>query len=315
VNLPDFIKAMVLLTVLPSSWEAPIIQTVMQGGTITAITFDSTKQTILWYWDAEKAKKVGKSNAFTAAKISAVKHKPYDPSYTSQKGKAPYKGDAPKQKKKKGRGMHGGRDKRGDSTHFANTALLQAPTSHTVVHYDPLGLIKHIATDTPITSSFGSGPFASFNDAMNLVEDLGMPKSIGNVKRLEEHITYAAPQMKKGKYATKGLPIVKYVILLSLDEDDDNMSGASEMPGLVVQTPPNSGWLQPPLSPNEENNASLKEEASKPEGWSNYANLPVKVTSSWDDDTISLRDDVSSLFGDYEGASGIQDLIQDMPLT
>ena len=47
VNLPDFIKAMVLLTVLPSSWEAPIIQTVMQGGTITAITFDSTKQTIL----------------------------------------------------------------------------------------------------------------------------------------------------------------------------------------------------------------------------------------------------------------------------
>jgi hypothetical protein len=47
VNLPDFIKAMVLLTALPSAWEAPIIQTVMQGGTITAITFDSTKQTIL----------------------------------------------------------------------------------------------------------------------------------------------------------------------------------------------------------------------------------------------------------------------------
>ena len=70
VNLPDFIKAMVLLTALPSSWEAPIIQTVMQGGTITAITFNSTKQTILRYWDAEKAKKVGKSNAFTAAKMS-----------------------------------------------------------------------------------------------------------------------------------------------------------------------------------------------------------------------------------------------------
>jgi len=48
VNLPDFIKAMVLLTALPSSWEAPIIQTVMQGGTITAITFDSTKQTICY---------------------------------------------------------------------------------------------------------------------------------------------------------------------------------------------------------------------------------------------------------------------------
>jgi hypothetical protein len=64
----------------------------MQGGTITAITFDSTKQTILWYWDAKKAKKVGK-NFFTTNKISAVKHKPNDPSFLSQKGKVPYKGN------------------------------------------------------------------------------------------------------------------------------------------------------------------------------------------------------------------------------
>jgi hypothetical protein len=180
-----------------------------------------------------------------------------------------------------------------------------------VVHYDPSGLIKCIATDTPITSSFGSGPFASINDAMNLAEDIGVPKSIGNVKHLEEHIACATSQRKKGKYATKGLPIVKHVILLPLEEKDDDMSGASEMPGLMAQTPPNSGWLLPPLLPNEETNASLKEEASKPESWSNYSNLPVKVTPSWDDDTISLGDDVSSLFGDYEGTSGIQDLIQD----
>jgi hypothetical protein len=52
------------------------------------------------------------------------------------------------------------------------------------------------------------------------------------------------------------------VILLSSEEEDDDMSGASEIPGLVVQTPPNSGWLLPPLSPNEETNASLKEEVS-----------------------------------------------------
>jgi hypothetical protein len=193
VDLPDFIKAMVLLTVLPSSWEAPIIQTVMQGGTLTAITFANTKQTIYRYWDTEKAKKVGKSNAFTAAKICAVKRKPYDPSFASQKGKVPYKGNTPKQKKKKGRGTRGGRDKRGDSTHFSNTASLEAPTSHTVACYDPSGLIKCIATDTPITSSFGSGPFASFNDTMNLVEEIGMPKSIGNVKHLEECITCATP--------------------------------------------------------------------------------------------------------------------------
>jgi hypothetical protein len=110
-----------------------------------------------------------------------------------------------------------------------------------VVHYDPSGLIKRIATNTLVTSLFGSGPFASFNDTMNLAEDIGMPKSIGNIQCLEEHITCATPQREKGKYATKGLPIVKHVILLSLDEDDDNMSGATKMPGHVVQIPSDSG--------------------------------------------------------------------------
>jgi len=104
---------------------------------------------------------------------------------------------------------------------------------------------------------------------------------------------------------------VKHVILLSSDEDDDDMSGASEMPGLVVQIPPDSGWLTPPSTPNEAYLASLKEEASKPDCWSNYSNLPVKNAPSWEDDAVSLRDDKDSLFGDYEGASGIQDLIQD----
>jgi hypothetical protein len=113
VNLPDFIKAMVLLTALPSAWKAPIIQTIMQGSTITTITFNSTKQTILQYWDAEKAKNVGKTS-FTANKISVIKHRPNDPSFASQKGKVPYKGDNLQQKNRKNqRGKHGGRDKSG----------------------------------------------------------------------------------------------------------------------------------------------------------------------------------------------------------
>jgi hypothetical protein len=49
VNLPDFIRAMMLLTVLPSTWEAPIIQEVMKSGTIMAITFQNTKDTIMHY--------------------------------------------------------------------------------------------------------------------------------------------------------------------------------------------------------------------------------------------------------------------------
>ena len=254
----------------------------MQGGTITAITFDNTKQTILRYWDAEKAKKVGKTQSYTAAKISAVRRKPYDPSFASQKGKAPNKGANPQQKKKNQRGKQGGRDKHGDSTHFANIASLPAQTSYTVAHYGPQRLINCIATDTPITSSFRSGPFASFNDAMILADDIGAPKSMGNVKCLEERITCANPQRKKGKY-TPLPPMIKHVILLSSNEDEE--SDSTEMPGLVAQTPPRcstpsaSSWLTPPASPNEAYLTSLKEEASAlgNNPWNLY-NLLVKPT-------------------------------------
>ena len=108
--------------------------------------------------------------------------------------------------------------------------------------------MSHIATDTPITSLFGSGPFTSFNDTMILADEIGVPKSIGNVKCLEEHMTCTNLQKKKGKYATRGLPMMKHVILLSSDDEfeDGGATGATEMPGLVAQMPPVSGWLIPP---------------------------------------------------------------------
>ena len=56
VELPDFFRSMRLLTCLPPAWETTIIQTVMAQGTVLGITWDLTKQTILWYWDAEQAK-------------------------------------------------------------------------------------------------------------------------------------------------------------------------------------------------------------------------------------------------------------------
>jgi hypothetical protein len=147
---------------------------------------------------------------------------------------------------------------------------------------------------------------------MTLAEEISMPKSIGNVIHLEECITCTASQKKKGKYTTMGIPSTKHVILLSLDESKDSgASGESEMPVLVAQIPPVSGWLTPPLTPNEAYLASLKEEASKPACWSNYSNLLVKVTPNWKDDTVFLGDDEDSLFGDYNGTSSIQDLIQD----
>ena len=49
VELLDFFRSMILLTCLPPAWETMIIQTVMAQGTVLGITWDLTKQTILWY--------------------------------------------------------------------------------------------------------------------------------------------------------------------------------------------------------------------------------------------------------------------------
>ena len=82
VNLPDFFKSMILLSCLPPSWETSIIQMVMVGGTILGVTWDLTKQTILHYWDAEQAKKVGHRSP-AAHKLSTVKKYQGPPSFCS----------------------------------------------------------------------------------------------------------------------------------------------------------------------------------------------------------------------------------------
>ena len=271
VDLPDFVRAMQLLTALPNAWEAPVIQQVMSGGTITAITFQHTKETILRYWDAEKARVIGsKTKPHTATKISAVKRKPYDPSYQSQKGKAPYKGDTQGGQKKKKRGTRGGnKGKSAHTMHIANSASLPAPSSHTVARYNPSGLINRIATDTPITSSYGNGPYPSFNDAMVLADEIGVPKSSGNVKRLEERITMRPPAKGKGKE-----PAIRHVILLSSDESGDD---ASSVMTEKTQSPPSDSLLFSPLS--AANTASLSPEPFQTGGWNTY-DMPVKPTPS-----------------------------------
>src|SRR5487761_1453758 len=71
VNIPDFLRAMMLFAALPSSWEAPIIVTVMAGGQVAGITLENTKTTIIRYADAERAKNIGKRPP-KVHKISAV---------------------------------------------------------------------------------------------------------------------------------------------------------------------------------------------------------------------------------------------------
>ena len=198
IDIPGFIRAMSLLQALPLSWgvTAPIIQTALASGNITAITWLDAKNTILCYWEAEQAKKGG---SHMATKISAVKRKSGEPSFRNQKKKASEStGSGAGSASGSGKKFHKRCGKRGGKAfpqapgfghvHFTNSASLPAPTEHSIMDYNPNGLIERVAHDTPITSSFGNGPYASFNKAMQQCEAAGLFKGSQTVKTLEEHI-------------------------------------------------------------------------------------------------------------------------------
>ena len=153
VDLPDFFKSMILLSHLPPSWETSIIQTVMAGGTILGVTWALTKQTILRYWDAEQAKKVGHCSP-AAQKLSAVKKYQGPPSFHSQA--APPAGGSSQGKKKKKHGSAGkGQKKKFGAVHFATATSPAAPVAHTIVSLMPRGLAQRIEVSDPPSSSFG----------------------------------------------------------------------------------------------------------------------------------------------------------------
>ena len=72
--------------------------------------------------------------------------------------------------------------------HFANLASLQPPGAHSIGDYCTKGLIERIAHETPITSSFGNGPWTSFNNAMEQANALGLHKGPQTIQTLEQHI-------------------------------------------------------------------------------------------------------------------------------
>jgi hypothetical protein len=155
VEFPDFFRSMILLTRLPPAWETTIIQTVMAQGTVLGITWDLTKQTTLWYWEAEQAKKLG-HHSQSVQKLSAVKKYQGPPSFRSQV--APPVGGSSQGKKKK-RGSTGkGQKKKFGAVHFATATSPAAPAAHTISSFTPRGLVQRLEVSDPPSSSFGQGP-------------------------------------------------------------------------------------------------------------------------------------------------------------
>jgi hypothetical protein len=135
-ELLEFVQSMVLLSRLPPAWETSIIQTVMSGGQVTGITWQLTTQTIIRYWDADQAKRVG--HRPTAHKLSAVKKFQGPPSF---RGSQPPHQDGSSKGKKKKRGSAGkGKKKKFGAVHFASAPSGPVPVAHTVAHIGLQGL-------------------------------------------------------------------------------------------------------------------------------------------------------------------------------
>jgi gag-polypeptide of LTR copia-type len=149
-KLPEFVRSMILLSRLPPTWETFIIQTIMSGGQVTGITWALTTQTIIRYWDADQAKRVG--HCPTAHKLSAVKKFQGLPSF---RGLQPPQQDGSGKGKKKKRGSAGkGKKKKFGAVHYASAPSGPAPVAHIGLQ----GLYQRLEVSNLVTSSFSQGP-------------------------------------------------------------------------------------------------------------------------------------------------------------
>jgi hypothetical protein len=248
-ELPEFVQSMILLSHLPPAWETSIIQTIMSGGQVTGITWQLTTQTIIRYWDADQAKRVG--HRPTAHKLSAVKKFQGPPSF---RGSQPPQQDGSSKEKKKKKGSAGkGKKKKFGAVHFASAPSGPAPVAHTVAHIGPQGLYQRLEVSDPITSSFEQGPWTSFNNAMQMVDSLGVPKTQRMVQRLEQSLLQrieCAPMPKSTSSAEE--PIQRPATPLEyMDLEPPSVALTPERQMTPPPTPPDRCSPAPPVARNE----------------------------------------------------------------
>jgi gag-polypeptide of LTR copia-type len=311
-ELPEFVRSMILLSRLPPAWETSIIQTVMAGGQVTGITWQLTTQTIIRYWDADQAKRVG--HRPTAHKLSAVKKFQGPPSF---RGPQPQQQDGSGKGKKKKRGSAGkGKKKKFGAVHFASAPSGPAPVAHTIAHIGPQGLYQRLEVSDPVTSSFGQGPWASFNNAMTMADSLEVPKTQRTVQRLEQSLLNRiehAPTPESTS-SVEETPIPRPATPLEyMDLEPPSVAPTPERQMTPPPTPPIRRSPAPPVTGNGGHpfrsfmaiGTNLTAEQARQR--SEQPQLPIEDRVDWDD---------GSLFGDggYDdaepgSASGIYDLV------
>ena len=101
VILDSFIQAMTLLSAIPMQWEPFVTPQLLQGGTVTAVTYELAKGAVHFHWDSLQAQRVAKRPSVQVQKLSNVPRKGKSPSFQEQT--APSKGSSSSGQKKKGK--------------------------------------------------------------------------------------------------------------------------------------------------------------------------------------------------------------------
>jgi hypothetical protein len=163
--------------------------------------------------------------------------------------------DGSGQGKKKKRGSPGkGKKKKFGAVHCTSTPSGPAPVAHTVMHFGLQGFHQRLEVSDPISSSFGQGPWASFNNAMTMVDSLQVPKTQRMVQRLEQSLFERikhAPTPKSTSSAEE-TPILRPVTPLEyMDLEPPSVAPTPEHQMMPPPTPSNRHSPAPPIAGNE----------------------------------------------------------------
>jgi len=147
------------------------------------------------------------------------------------------------QKKHRACGKGPKQKQRHSSTHFASTASVAGPSTHTIAHIRPQGLLQHIAVEEPDQSSYGNGPFPSFNEAIMIAKDLEIPGSIGTLQRLESMTLKRKRFLDPRSNAPSPSHTVSTVVPMDQDPEPERCSKSPK------QAPLGFAYIPSPLHP------------------------------------------------------------------
>jgi hypothetical protein len=231
-------------------------------------------------------------HCLAAHKLSAVKKFQGLPSFC---GPQPSQQDGSGKGKKKKRGSAGkGKKKKFGAGHFTSAPSGPAPVVHTITHIGLQGLYQRLEVSDPITSSFGQGPWASFNNVMQMADSMEVPKTQRMVQWLEQSLLdriECAPMPESTSSAEEPIPHPA-TPLEYMDLEPPSVAPTPEHQMTPPPTLPNRRSPAPPIAGNEgcpfQSFMAIETHLTAKQAWQQLEQpwLPIEDRVDWDDGSL-----------------------------